>query len=355
MAEVDYYEMLGVESTATRSDIRQAFRLLAMKYHPDQNRDNPVAEERFKNITQAYKVLIDAKRRSQYDRIRQAAEGQRRRAEAEARQRAAERQEDRDSGFGESRSTVGSRSARTTVGKQHTPWWQEEMERLKPRSQTQTPPPQPKPQPQEPDWNIYVDMTLPKDLALRGGPQPISLSRDSICPACEGSGARKGTPIRPCPECSGKPRPNCPYCKGRGQLIQSQCPDCRGEGKIRERKTLTVNIPPATKDGQSIRIAGEGKITPGDAPNGDLLVRIHIKKSQEYERREGAVYSEVHITAAMAAMGGTVRVKTVDSAVDLLIPPGTQPGTVFKLEGMGPPIRPDVRGDHFVTVQIVHV
>jgi len=362
MAEIDHYRVLGLDSSASPAQIRRAFRALALRFHPDQNPDNPDAEERFKLVTQAYKVLIDSKKRWHYDRSRKAAQTQRNRNAEEARQRAA-RKRGQPTAAGASFSNPADGPSPGAAGseRKRRPWWEEEQEKVKSRKRpaptpSPTPPPPPKPEPQSPDGdNLSVDMTISSQMAGLGGRQPLASSRFEGCSVCEGTGAKPGTTVRPCPECEpDRPSPKCYLCSGRGKLIQAYCSKCNGEGRFRVTKTVVVTVPARAKKGQIIQLPGEG-MPPrreGGQP-GDLLVRVLVKEGADYEQRDDAVYSEVFVTPATAAMGGTVRVKTIDATAELAVPPGTKSGTVFRLEGLGPVLEGRERGDHYVTIKII--
>jgi len=322
----DYYEILGVEVEASHTDIRRSYRILAMRYHPDQN-PTPEAEERFKLITQAYRVLIDPKRRATYDRLRSG-----------------------DRNMAQPRSPRAARSGASPQSpemaeaeRKRRPWWEDDPAHAR---QAQAPP-------HSEELDLQVDVTINGRTAEFGGQEPLAVTRQEPCATCGGTGAKPGTVARGCPECDPRaPSPTCRLCSGRGHLVQVHCPSCLGACRIRTTKTVEVQIPPHARDKQKLIVPGEGLIGK-DGRCGDLLVRLHVKAGAEYERRGNDTYSEIQITPNLAAFGGKVRVKTVDSAVDLSVPPGTRSGTVFRLEGMGPRIRGNERGDHFVTIKII--
>jgi molecular chaperone DnaJ len=344
MADIDYYEILGIEAHATRADIRRSFRALAMRYHPDQNPDEPGAEERFKLITQAYKILVDPKKRSHYDRMREAARTQRERVARQNRRRH-EARHSRPAGDTTERPEHRTRSETPpTQQRSRKPWWEEDRPAAQSHGESTV----------IEGEDLHVDMTINTELAKLGGRQPLAISRRSVCETCKGTGAKPGTTVRACPECDPKqPSPNCHFCAGRGRLLAAFCSTCGGEGKTRATKTLLVNVPPRSKPGHLLRVPGEGKPGADGGKPGDLVIHLKVKQASDYEQRDSAVYSEVHVTPSTAALGGMVRVKTVDGTADLVIPPGTRSGTIFRLEGKGPKIGEDARGDHFVTVKII--
>lgn len=359
MAEIDHYQVLGLEMNASPAQIRRAFRALALRYHPDQNLDDPDAEERFKLVTQAYKVLIDSKKRWHYDRARRAAQTQRNRTAERARRRAEQKRETASSAQAGSSRTPGAASGGVADHeRRQRPWWEEVRERLREEEQPSQPPPPPPPEP-EPESadgkDLHVDMTITSQMADLGGRQPLAVSRFETCDVCEGTGAKPGTVIRPCPECEPDyPSPKCYLCSGRGKLIQAFCSKCGGDGRVRATKTVVVTVRPRSKKGQEICLPGEGMPPAREGGKaGDLIVHLVVKAGTDYEQRDDAVYSEVYVTPATAAMGGIVRIKTVDASAELTIPPGTRSGTVFRIEGVGPILVGRERGDHYVTVKII--
>ena len=351
MAEIDYYQILELDSNVTRVQIRRAFRTLAIRFHPDQNPTDTNAEERFKLITQAYKVLMDPKKRAQYDRTRRAAQAQRARKAGYARRRTAQRQPSEPVSHQRVRTAETSSKTPTDQQPRGTAWWKEE----KPAPEPAPPPPPPPPEPEPVDGgDLEVDMAVSSEIAEMGGRQQLAVSLLQPCSACESTGAKPGTIVRRCPECDPRqPSPNCRLCSGRGQLLEAFCPICHGRGKTRATKTIVVTVPARSKSGRCLRVEGEGMPGREGGRPGDLIVRLKVKAAADYEQRDEAVYSEIHVTPAMAAQGSTVRVKTVDAWADLHIPPGTRSGTIFRLDGKGPIIQGNERGDHYVTVKIV--
>jgi molecular chaperone DnaJ len=353
MPERDYYNILKLDPNASHADIRRSFRQLALRYHPDQNPDDPHASEKFKVITEAYKVLINPKTRANYDRVRRAPQTQRDRAGGHARRHGGASRHPSPPPDPKS-SPSAKTSSSDDAEDQHTrrPWWQEEELSRAPRT---SPPPPPPPESIMVDGSDNeADMTISQEVANFGSRQPIAVARYENCAVCNGTGAKPDTVVRQCPECDPRhPSPTCPLCTGRGHLFEIACSTCFGRGKTRVAKTFVVTVPPHSRTGQKIRIPGEGMPSSGGGKPGDLVVRLVVKAISEYEQRDASVYSEIHVTPQTAAMGGMVRVKTVDGAADLVIPPGTKSGAVFRLEGKGPILQGRERGDHFVTVKVV--
>jgi len=352
--EYDYYHILGLEPTATHAEIRSAFRALALRHHPDQNPNDPQAEEKFRIVTEAYKVVGSSRTRANYDRARNASQNQRNRTSNYSHRRESDDAQPARSAGRKKSGAAHAASTTDTEGKGAAkPWWQEDEEPLS--SQPSPPPPPPPPRPETVDGtDIEVDVTITEEVARFGSKQPLAVSRLENCTVCGGTGGRPGTAVRRCPECDPQtPSPTCRICAGRGSLIEAACTSCFGRGKSRITKTRVINVPPRTHTGQTIRIPGEGTPPRGEGKPGDLVIRFLVKRRDEYEQRDAAVYSEIHVTPQMAAMGGIVRVKTVDGSADVFIPPGTKPGAVFRLEGKGPILQGKERGDHFVTVRVV--
>jgi molecular chaperone DnaJ len=351
MSDHNYYRVLGLDLNATRSDIRRSFRMLAMRYHPDQNPGDPDAEERFKLITQAYKTLVDPRKRARYDRTRGPSLNQRDREKTTSRRRNPNSHPD-VSGDEEAPHTNAAPSSTTGAEEKpaRKPWWAEEKP-LRP-----TPPP-PSPEEESLDGrDLEVDMTISSEMAETGGRQPLAISRQGHCVTCGGTGAKAGTPVRRCPECHPQnPSPTCPLCLGRGHMVEAFCPACFGRGQARVTRKIEITIPARVQAGQKIRVPGEGLPGQKGGKPGDLIVRVSVRQQPQYEQRDSSVFSEIHVTPSMTAMGGVVRVKTLDGWAELTIPAGTRSGTIFRLEGKGPALQNGDHGDHFVTVKIVAI
>jgi molecular chaperone DnaJ len=318
----DYYEVLGVAKDADQKAIKDAFRNLAMKYHPDRNKE-PGAEERFKEIAEAYAILSDQKKRSEYDaRGFAGVEGF--------------SQEDLFSGinfadiFGGLNFDFGGGSP--FEGFFH-------RRRNGPARGA----------------NIEVELSIPLELVASGGEEKVRLNRPSSCPACHGTGAEGGATPKACEACKGTGRitrssrkekeyiliqqiSTCPACHGRGSIIEHPCHECRGSGEVEQEEDLTVKIPKGVEEGMALRIPGKGMPSPeAGGVTGDLFVVVRTKPDPRFERAGADLLRQVTIPLADAVLGATLDVPTLDGSASVTIPPGTQPDAVLRLKGKGLP------------------
>lgn len=355
MAEKDYYDVLGVPRGASKDDVKRAYRRLAKKHHPDLNKDNAkAAEEKFKQISEAYEVLADDEKRRIYDQF--GADGLRQQVWGGqgfdwSRFTHAQDVEDifgRDfvesvfrgsGGFGGSlfEQFFGGQ----TVGRRRG---------LAPGR----------------DARVEVELNLQE--VARGGRKEVTLHHPMTCPMCRGTGA-EGERLVTCPTCSGRGQVSssqhrgysqfitittCPKCKGRGQWPERPCARCSGEGRITESRTISVEIPPGVPDGVQLRIPGRGLAGDPGAPPGNLYVAVHVRPDPRFARDEDDLILDLPIAFDQAALGTDVEVPTLDGASRLRIPPGTQGGTVLRLRGKGlPRFQGHGRGDLLVRVNIV--
>lgn len=304
----DPYEVLGVDKKASDDEIKRAYRKLAREYHPDRNPDDPRAEERFKEIGQAYDTLKDPEKRQAYD-----------------------------SGgmFGFGRGGAGGQGGFNVgdVG--------DIFSSLFGRGRGG-------PEPQR-GRDLEAEVRLTFEQAMEGTQIPIDVPKQARCGTCGGGGAAPGTRAVVCPRCEGRgvdaqsqgffsiSQP-CPQCGGRGQIVESPCPDCAGSGVTRQRKRYRVNVPAGVKDGTRIRLAGKGEDGPLGGPSGDLFVTTRVAASPVFARRaDGNLEVEVPITIAEAIGGADVEVPTLRETKRIRVAPGTQHGTVQRLRGEGPP------------------
>jgi len=319
MAKRDYYEILGVSKDAEAKDVKSAYRRVAMKFHPDRNPDDPQAEEKFKEATEAYDILMDADKRAAYDRYGHAG---------------VDPNMGGGAGFSGNFSDIfgdvfgdifgGARGGRG--GPQRGA-----------------------------DLRYTLEISL--EDAVRGSTVQIRVPTLVSCEPCDGSGARRGSSPTTCGTCGGigqvrmqqgffQVQQTCPTCRGKGKTISDPCTACRGHGRVEETKTLSVKVPPGVDTGDRIRLAGEGEAGPDGGPPGDLYVQMAVRPHAIFERDGKHLHCEVPITFADAALGGELEVPTLDGRVKLKIPMETQTGKVFRLRGKGvKPVRGGTVGD----------
>jgi molecular chaperone DnaJ len=308
----DYYKVLGVDKKASQDEIKKAYRKLARKYHPDTNKD-PGAEERFKQISEAYDVLGDEDKRKKYDRGGGVFTGA----------------NPFGGGGGATATDFGSFSDilsgifNTGGGRART----------KPAT--------------ERGRDLETTVSLSFAQAIEGAQVPVSVSTHTACTTCRGTGARPGTSPKVCPVCNGRgveaqgqgvfsiTRP-CSRCNGTGTVIEDPCPTCAGEGRLRELKRYRVNIPAGVKDGSRVRLAGKGEPGRRGGPSGDLYVITHVGESPLFRRKGDNLEVDVPITIPEAIRGATVEVPTLSGTKRIRVPAGTQHGTIQRLRGEGP-------------------
>src|SRR6266581_4570666 len=328
MADEDYYERLGVPRGASKDEIKRAYRRLAKKHHPDLNKDNPkAAEEKFKQISEAYEVLADDEKRRIYDQF--GADGLKQQVWGGegfdwSRFTHAGDVEDifgRDlfeSFFGRSGGLGGSLFEQFfggnvgTVGRRRGP---------------------------APGQDARVEVELSLEEVAQGGRKEVTVHYPMTCPACRGTGAE------------GERLVTCPTCNGRGQWPERPCPRCSGEGRIAEQRTIAVEIPPGVPDGVQLRVPGRGLAGDAGAPPGDLYVAVHVRPDDRFVREGDDIVYELPVSFAQAALGAEVDVPTLDGTSRLRIPSGIQTGTVLRLRGKGlPRFQRSGRGDQLVRV-----
>ncbi|HEX7114925.1 MAG TPA: molecular chaperone DnaJ [Steroidobacter sp.] len=328
MSKRDYYKVLGVARTATEAEIKKAYRRLAMKYHPDRNPNDQEAEEKFKEAKEAYEVLTDPQKRAIYDQ--HGHEGLSARAAGGGGFSAADAFSDIFGDvFGDIFGT-GRRGGRQVYR----------------------------------GADLRYDLELDLEQAVFGHTVEIDFTTLGECDTCNGTGAAPGTKPVTCDTCHGaghvriqqgffSVQQTCPRCKGRGQVISSPCETCLGQGRVRKKKTLKVKVPPGVDTGDRIRLAGEGEAGRNGGPPGDLYVEIRVREHPIFERDGSHLSCEVPISFAVAALGGTVEVPTLDGSVELKVPAETQSGRVFRLREKGvKPVRGGPTGDLFCRVVV---
>ena len=344
MAKRDYYDVLGVSKTANADELKKAYRKLALKYHPDRNKGNAEAEEKFKEVNEAYSVLSDETKRSQYDQLGPDAFEQ-------AQQGGGPGGNPFGGGFGGFSGSgmedifdmffggQGGRSGRASnAGPQR-------------------------------GADLRFDLEITFEEAAFGIEKEINLYRDEACDHCHGTGAEPGSKVETCPECHGSgyvrftqntmfgqmvnERP-CSKCHGEGKIVSQPCKECRGKGTVKKNKHLKVKIPAGVDNGSRLRVAGEGEAGAKGGPSGDMYVNLYVKPHKFDERDVTTVLCAVPINIVQATLGAEIKVPTLDGQVTMKVPEGTQPGKVLRLKGKGiPSLRGGLRGDQLVRIKVV--
>lgn len=341
MADQDYYEVLGLTRSATDEEIKKAYRRLAMKYHPDRNNGDKAAEEKFKQVGEAYSVLSDPQKRAAYDRFGKSGVDP---SAAGA------------GGFGgfSGMGGAGGMGGFENVGDIFSEIFGAAAGGSRARRGPQVF--------RGNDVSYSLEITL--EQAVNGAKTDIRVPVWDECPTCHGSGCKPETGKKTCPHCRGTGTINmshgflqvqqtCPYCHGTGEIISDPCPECRGEGRIRSTKTLEIEIPAGINHGQRIRLAGKGEPGMNGGPCGDLYVEIFIKPHDIFQRDGDDLHADLPISFATAALGGEVTVPTLDTEARITIPEGTQTGKIFRLRGKGVPnVRTHEKGDLYVHVYV---
>ena len=334
----DYYEVLGVERNADEETLKKAYRKLAKKYHPDANPGDEAAAEKFKEASEAYAILSDPQKRQQYDQFGHAA---------------FEQGGGFDAGGFDFSDIFGGMGGMGDIF--------DDLFGGGRRSSNPNAPMQ--------GANVRARVSISFDESISGCVKNLEIVLKDECTNCKGTGAKPGTSPKICPKCRGTGQVTfrqqslfgmmqstqaCPDCRGTGKIIEQKCPNCAGTGYTSSKKTIEVTIPAGIDDGQSIRIRGKGEPGVNGGPRGDLLVEVRVASNPNFIRQDMDIFSNVEISFAQAALGGDLRVKTVDGEVIYTVRPGTQSGTRVRLKGKGvPSVRnKDVRGDHYVTLVV---
>ncbi|MFU8828104.1 MAG: molecular chaperone DnaJ [Phycisphaerales bacterium] len=333
----DYYEILGLERSADGDEIKRAYRRLAMKYHPDRNPGDAEAERMFKECAEAYEVLSDDQKRKVYDQ------------------------------YGHSGLKGGMGGATATHGFTNI----EDIFSMfgdifgggRPGGARRGP---------ARGYDLETEVTIALADVLSGTQVDVEFTRLDVCNTCTGSGAKPGSTPVTCETCGGhgqviqtgfggmfRMQTTCPACKGRGKTIKDKCSDCHGKGRVPRKRKLSVNIPPGIRDGQAVRVSGEGEppapeISPqGSGPRGDLHVVVRVEEHEVFNRDGDHLILEMPISYSQASLGAHIEVPTLDELASIVIPRGTQHGSVFRIEGAGlPNLRTGRRGDVVVVVEI---
>ena len=332
MSKRDYYEILGVARSATEQEIKSAYRKLALKFHPDRNPGDKVAEEQFKEAAEAYAVLADTDKRHMYDRFGHAGLGG-----------AATGGFDPTvfTGFEDILGGLGDIFGFGDV-------FGGGRRRGGPQRGT----------------DLRYDLEISFDEAAKGTEASIQIPRQETCETCHGSGAAAGSSPVTCPQCQGRGQlryqqgfftvaRTCGQCRGSGSVITKPCATCRGAGRVQQEKKLNVRIPAGIATGQRLRLSGEGEAGPGGGPSGDLYVVVHVQEHPFFQRDGNDLYCEIPLNFTTLALGGEIQIPTLDGQEAFAIPAGTQTGSTFRIRGQG---MPDVsgrgRGDLLMTVKV---
>lgn len=334
----DYYEVLGLQKGASEEDIKKAFRKMAMKYHPDRNPDDKEAEEKFKEVNEAYSILSDPDKKSKYDRFGHAGV-------------------DPNAGFGgfggggagfggfedifDMFSGFGGFGGGGRQNRANQPMKGRDLQKA---------------------------ITITFEEAAFGVKKDIEITKYVKCSTCNGEGAKPGTEKKTCPTCGGSGQVSqvqrtafgtfqnvstCSHCNGTGKIIEEPCVDCKGTGKVRKTIKLSIDIPAGVDNESVIPIRGQGEPGVNGGPNGDLYLVISVKPHKMFQRQGDDLYIEMPITFDQAALGAELVVPTLDGKVSYKIPAGTQPGTVFRLKEKGiKKVRREAKGDLYVKVNL---
>ena len=336
----DYYEVLGVDKSASEDEIKRAYKKMARKYHPDLNPDNKEAEEKFKEVNEAYEVLSDSDKKARYDQFGFAGVDPNYGAGAGGGAYGAGGFD-----FGDLGDIFGSFFGGGLGSAQ----------RRNPNA------------PQRGE-SIRLSVTISFEEAAFGCEKEVSVDRYETCAVCHGSGCADGTSPEVCPDCHGSGQVQvrrqtpmgvfattspCGRCGGKGRIIKTPCTACRGSGLERKRRTIQAKIPAGIDNGQTISIRGQGHAGKNGGPSGDLLITITVRPHELFRREGTSVLCEAPITFAQAVLGAELEIPTIDGKVKYDLPEGTQSGTTFRLKGKGiPELNGRGRGDQYVTVYI---
>jgi molecular chaperone DnaJ len=314
----DYYEVLGVERSATDQQIKSAYRKLALKHHPDRNPGDREAENRFKEAAEAYAILADREKRSLYDRFGHAGVS------------------GVGAGAGGFDPTIFADFSDIFAGLGDVFGFGDIFGTRRRRGGPQR------------GADLRYDLEITFDESAKGAEPTIQIPREETCETCRGSGAAAGTSPETCGQCRGTgqlryqqgfltvARP-CPNCRGTGKTIAKPCHDCRGAGRVSRDRKLTVKIPAGIATGQRLRLHGEGEHGTAGGPPGDLYVVVHVQDHEFFQREGDDLYCELPISFPTLALGGSVKVPTLNGREEINIPAGTQPGARFRLRGKGMP------------------
>jgi molecular chaperone DnaJ len=329
----DYYEILGITRSATDVEIKSSYRKLAMKYHPDRNPGNQVAEEKFKECAEAYAILADSEKRSLYDRFGHAG--------VSSAAGAGGFDPSVFTGFEDILGGLGDifgfgdlfGGGRRRGGPQR-------------------------------GADLRYDLEITFEESARGAETTVQIPRQETCETCHGSGAAPGSTPTQCPQCRGQGQVRfqqgfftvartCPQCRGAGKIITNPCKTCQGAGRVTKERKISVKVPQGIATGQQLRLQGEGESGAAGGPAGHLYVVIHVHEHEFFRRDGNNLFCEVPVNFTTVALGGEIQVPTLDGSDTIKIPEGTQTGTTLRLRNKGmPDVNGRGRGDLFATVQV---
>lgn len=319
MAKRDYYEVLGVDRSTGPEDLKKAYRKLAVKFHPDKNPGDKSAEDKFKELGEAYEILNDPQRRAAYDQFGHAA-FDRRAGGGPGRQRA-------DGGFQDPidifREVFGGGMFEDLFGGGRSD-----------------------PAQAQKGQDLRYDLELTFEEAARGCDKEVTVTKPAPCETCDGQGAETGSQVRACPTCGGRGQvissrgifsiaQTCSQCQGAGRVLERPCKTCRGAGRVERTSTIRLRIPAGVDTGSRLRSSGNGEAGFRGSRPGDLYVVLHVRPHDIFQRDGDDLLCEVPVSFVQAALGAEVEVPTLDDKATLRVPPGTQPGTLFRIKGKG--------------------
>ena len=329
MSKRDFYEVLGISKTATDQEIKSSYRKLALKYHPDRNPGSKEAEDKFKEAAEAYAILADEDKRRMYDRFGHAGLGT----------GAGGFDPSAFTGFEDIFGGLGDIFGMGDAGRR----------RGGPQRGS----------------DLRYDLEISFEESAKGAETTIQIPRQESCDTCHGSGSAPGTKPATCPQCQGRGQlryqqgfftvaRTCGQCRGAGSVITKPCSTCRGMGRVQKERKLTVRIPAGIATGQRLRLTNEGEAGPAGGPSGDLYVVIHVQDHAFFQRDGNDLHCEISLNYSTLALGGDIRIPTLEGEETFAVPEGTQSGTTLSLRGR---VMPDVggrgRGDLLLTVKVI--
>jgi molecular chaperone DnaJ len=338
----DYYKVLGLEKNASQEEIRKAYKTLAKKFHPDVNKESD-ATKKFKEINEAASILGDEEKRKQYDQYGTTYD-----------QFTGHGFDYSDFGFG-----GGNEYSEFDLNDLFESFFGGGFSSSQRRGRSSR---------NQRGSDLQYDMEINLEDAAFGAEKEIVIPRTVQCEACEGSGAKDGSSVQNCPTCKGsgvekqvkrtpfglfQTQTTCSECGGKGKIVKEKCTECSGKGYLNEKTKLSIKIPQGAQTGTNLRLSGKGEAGRNSGSSGDLYIVLHIKKHDKFDRQDDDIFVDANIPFTIAALGGEIEVPTLEGKATLKIPPGTQPGTIFRMKGKGiPHLRGFGVGDEMVKIII---